>query len=203
MKQIPESELDDFKKNYFADFFCMFSYIDLKKYFYPFYNDEYCIQPKNKIGYWLWNQYKEILNRTDMDKTEDFTNLLFDRFSGNEEFIEFLYDYKKYFKGWEGLKGDDSMNFYKDYEHKSMAIYTSSTFRFNQEEVLQHFCFWLKKEGVLNRITIYGETEKQRKICKSYVDHYFNRQLISSLPRSKLMLLNEWFTSVDTFFRGK
>ena len=202
MKQIPATELDNFKRLYFADFFCFFSNIDLKNYFYPFWKDEYCIQPEYKIGHWLWRQYKEISYSIDVDKTEGFTNLLFDRFSGDEKFINFLYEYKRYYERWRGLKGDALYEFYDGYQEKSVAIYTASAFRLNQEEVFRHFCFWLKKEGVLAQVDISGETEKQKEICKIYVNHYFNRLPISSLPKSKFMAWNEWFTSIGNFFKG-
>ena len=151
----------------------------------------------------MWQQYKEISYSIDVDKTEEFTNLLYDRFSWDEKFINFLYAYKKYYDGWRGLKGEALYDFYDGYQEKSIAIYTASAFRFNQEEVLRHFCFWLKKEGAMNRITICGETEKQKEICKNYVDHYFNRLPISSLPKSKFMAWNQWLTSIGDFFKDK
>ena len=202
MKQIPASELDDFKKIYFADFFCFFCSTDLKKYFHPYSKEDYTIPSENKIGFYLWQQYYILSRCIDVGNTQEFTNLLFDRFSGNDKFIDFLYNYKKFFKGWEGLKGMDMMNFYEDYWGKSMAIYTASAFRFNHEEVLHHFCFWLKKEGVMNRITICGETEKQKEICRSYVNHYFNRLPINTLPKPMALNIGDWVASIGNFFKG-
>ncbi|MDP1765119.1 MAG: hypothetical protein Q8L07_14660 [Sediminibacterium sp.] len=202
MKQIPASELDRFKKIYFRDLVNRMLNQSLKKYLNPYWKDENFHEPKNKINYWLWEQYMSIIHITDMDIAEVFTNKLFDTFSGDEKFISFLFSYKTFYNGVTGLKGVAMLDFYEDYNEKSIAIYTASTFRFNQEEVLKSFCLWFKKEGLLDQVIISGETEKQKEICKIYTDHFFNRLPISSLPKPKLMAWNEWLTSVGNFFKG-
>ena len=202
MKQIPASELDKFKRNYFGDFFCHFQNLDLKKFFSPYCSDDYCLKPKNNIGYWLWQQYMSIIHITDDKIVGKFTNKLFERFLVDEKFISFLYSYQTFYNGDTDLKGEAMLDFYDGYTEKSIAIYTASTFRLNQEGILKEFCEWFKKEGLLDQITICGETEKQKEICKIYVNHYFNRLPISSLPKTKFMAWNDWLTSVGNFFKG-
>ena len=93
MKQISATELDNFKRLYFRDFFNNLLLQDLKKYFHPYWNMDYCIEPKNKIGYWLWEQYTAIIHIADGDIVYVFTNKLFDKFLDDEKFISFLYSY--------------------------------------------------------------------------------------------------------------
>jgi hypothetical protein len=175
MRKIPLSEIEELKKTYFADFFCSIKALDLQKYFEPYWKDDTCLKPKYKNDYWLWEQYKSIVRKFDGPESDEFTNLLFDRYIHDNDFINFMILYKKFFDGHIGLQGDDMFDFYDNYHYKGVNIYLTSSFRLKEGEVLKHFCFWLKKNGIYNQIEVCGNTNWQKKICKQYLDAYFNR----------------------------
>jgi len=200
MKPLSSNELEKYKKTYFPDFFCSLKVLDLQKYFEPFHDDEYYLQPTYKNGYWLLHQYKEILSKLDGDESNEFTVLLFDRYSEDFNFISFMHAYKKFFDGCNGLKGDDLLNFYDGYHQKGVLVYQLSSFRFNEEQILKHFCFWLKKCGVFNKILVCGETEKQKNVCREYVNAYFNRHSPFDLKKNQVLTKNSNFISALFFY---
>jgi hypothetical protein len=175
MKNIPASEIDKFKNIYFRDFFSYLTAFNLQIYFQPFWKEDYCLKSKSDIGYWLWDQYKAIFYKLDTDVTMGYLNLLFERYCDDEDFIRFLFDYKKYYEKLQKTKWENLTDNYEGFHYRGLAVYYSSSFRLNEEETLKHFCFWLKKNGIYSQIEICGNTNWQKKICKQYLDAYFNR----------------------------
>ena len=195
MKQIPSTELHHFKK-YFADLFHEFLREDLNKYFAPYYDDKYCID-SGKISFHLWGQYKSFIHLIE-DPIEIFTDSIFNQYTDDDRFIDFLYAYKIYSTAMWKLNTMDFAGAMEFHHEKTMAIYHQSNFRFNTEERIKEFCKLLQKEKKWDQLYRDGKTDKQKEICRLFADHFINRLPISGLPKTNSW--NSWQQSIMGWF---